>query len=179
MKINQNNLQKAVQQVTAEKVMFTTDEKTGAAWMKSIEKAEHNLKENHTIYFASGTLRFKSLDSKQTRIVTASGCVESFCDCKNGISYHKALHAILTRYNELEAEPLIEGEKHIYAVGGIETHYKVENGVKVKTVEKVASIRVWARGKSQPVTPPPIVAEVLQFTPRPVSSKSNQREVAA
>jgi hypothetical protein len=177
MQFNQTNLQTAINQITAQKVVLS-GETEGASWLRAIEKAERNLKENHSIYFVDGTLTFKSLESKLTRIVTAAGCVESFCECKNAVSYHKALHAILTRYAELEAEPLVEGQKLVYKVGGIETHYKVENGVKVKTIEKVAGIRTWARGKTNPVTPPPVLADILPFQPKAKPEVSNQLEKA-
>lgn len=170
MKINQINLQTAIQQVTAEKVMFS-DEKDGSAWLRAIEKAEKNLRENHTIYFVDGTLRFKSLDSKLTRIVTASGCVASFCDCQDKISYHKALHAILTNYTALESQPLAEGAKSVYAVGGLETHYVVENGRQAKTLERIKTktltMITWSREKTHKATPPPVVAEILQFKSKP------------
>lgn len=42
MKINQINLNLAIQNVTAEKVMMAIDEKNGASWLAAIEKAEKN-----------------------------------------------------------------------------------------------------------------------------------------
>lgn len=181
MKMNQENLRLAIQQITAEKVCFC-NEQQAVSWLKSIEKAEYNLRQNHSIYFVNGTLSFKSLDSKKTRIVTASGCVASFCECKGKISYHVALHAVLTRYHEIEAAPLVEGEKSVYAVGGTENHYIVENGRRVKTLERIKtatlSMITWSRERTNKITPPPVVAEVPQFKSRPETSNQNLKAAA-
>lgn len=100
-KYDKSLLKTAVQQTYQNAVLFG---ETAAPQLKAILKAWDVIERNQTIKFDGAKLEFVSQDSGKTRIVTASGCVESHCDCKNQYSYHKSLFAILTRYAELQFE---------------------------------------------------------------------------
>jgi len=77
-------------------------EERGSKMLAAIDKAQIELSYNKTIKFDAGILSFVSRHSNRRRIVTSSGCVESHCDCKNAISYHKGLFLILSLYQQLK-----------------------------------------------------------------------------
>lgn len=101
-----NAMKKAQQQATAAAVAMSRDEKDGARNWNAIEKAIKEIAVNKTIQFDGKVLTFVSGRSGKRRFVTESGCTE-LCDCKNGISYHRALFDVFSRYFQILNENVI------------------------------------------------------------------------
>jgi hypothetical protein len=116
----QTTMKKAQQQATAAAVMMSADDKTGAKRWNAIEKAIKEIAANKTIQFDGKVLTFVSSRSGKRRFVTEHGCSE-LCDCKGGISYHRALFDIFSRYFELQKESNVIAFPARKDTGGIVT----------------------------------------------------------
>ena len=97
---------KAFSELHAENVALS-DETRGAKWFNALIKARVEIERNDTIIFEVGILRFTSAQSGKKRIVTKTGCHSSTCDCKDAISYHKAIYLLLERYFELKKREVV------------------------------------------------------------------------
>lgn len=140
MNLDQKILNQSYQEVHAAKVCLNS-EQVGSRWTVALDKAMNEIRENKSIKFTHNILSFVSRDSKETRIVTKSGCVKDACKCGDGISYHKAIFAILERYEELENKAMRVVKKE----GNITAIYTRENGELTKQTERCGDVIVWQR----------------------------------
>lgn len=116
----------------------------GSRYWKAIERAMTELKENRSITFdrKSQVLGFVSRNSGKTRIVTEDGCLRDACECRDEISYHKALYQIISRYYELEDK----ADRVVYRDGvTTEVFKRNAKGQLEKTAEKIGEILIWAK----------------------------------
>lgn len=99
---NQSTMKKA-QQIALQnfiRVGQNADYKKRGQAYKAWEKAVEDIEKNSTHDFKDGILSFTSRFTNKPRYVTEFGCDIS-CECKNAVSYHKALFEIYAEYDRL------------------------------------------------------------------------------